>query len=156
MIPNLSARQEIWRGLLYGQRSMMLRLTAELKRDFGLNSAQFEALLTLAESPENSMPATQLSNKLLYSSGSGSHLIARLEELGHVRRDPSAGDARVVIVSLNESGEKLISAALEAHVASLAREFEPLIDDEQVPMLLDFSRRLANRESVASRPLGSA
>lgn len=152
MFPNLNDREEIWRGLLYGQRSMMLRLTAELKRDFGLSSAQFEALLTLLETPRNALPATVLSNKLLYSSGSGSHLIARLEELGHVSRTPSVDDARVVIVTLTGSGEKLISAATEAHLAALAREFDPLVKDENVSALLDFARRLAGYESVTSRP----
>src|SRR5699024_4079736 len=103
MLRQLNDRQEIWRGLLSGHRSMMLRLSAELKRDFGLNSAQFEALLTLVESPNNAMPATQLAQRLLYSSGSGSHLIARLEELGHVTRHRDAMDARMVVVALTES-----------------------------------------------------
>lgn len=152
MSQEFSAKQEVWRGLLYGQRSMMLRLSAELKRDFGLNPAQFEAMLSLAEAPQRALPATQLSSKMLYSSGSGSHLISRLEELGHVKRDRDAGDARVVVVALTDRGYELIAAAVEAHAASLHKEFSQLITDEELPVLLAFARRLATHEAVNSKP----
>ncbi|MGJ3404713.1 MarR family winged helix-turn-helix transcriptional regulator [Glutamicibacter sp. Je.9.36] len=152
MNTELNDRQEIWRGLLYGQRSMMLRLSVELKRDFGLNSAQFEALLYLWEAKANRLPATQLSNQLLYSSGSGSHLISRLEQLHLVRRDRDSQDARMVVVTLTEAGLDLISRARAAHIESLAKEFDPLIGDAEVQVLLDFARRLSRHESVASQP----
>ncbi|PJJ45710.1 DNA-binding MarR family transcriptional regulator [Glutamicibacter mysorens] len=155
MLSQLNERQEIWRGLLYGQRSMMLRLSAELKRDFGLSAAQFEGMLTLVESPDNSMPATQLAQRLLYSSGSGSHLIARLEEMGHVTRDRDPMDARVVVVALTESGLELINSALEVHTASLAREFDDLIDDGDLSVLLAFARKLAAKEGVISQPFSA-
>lgn len=48
-MPQLGPRMEIWRGLLRGQRSMLLRLAARLKREHDLTTAQFEALLSLED-----------------------------------------------------------------------------------------------------------
>lgn len=148
----LSDRQEIWRGLLLGQRAMLLRLGRELKRDFDLSIAQYEALLALLQSPGRSLPATKLAHELLYSSGSAANLVKRLEERGLVSRATGTADARTQRVSLTEAGADLIERATEAHVAALAVEFDPLIADEQVDPLLRFARGIAEHEGVRSAP----
>ncbi|MEV0008740.1 MarR family transcriptional regulator [Streptomyces sp. NPDC047973] len=152
MTAPLSPRQEIWRGLLLGQRSMLTTMAAELKREFGLSVPAFEALLSLWEAPERSMQATRLARTLLYSSGSASNLVTRLVEAGLVRREPGVEDARVIQVALTERGSELIERAVAVHLASIAREFEPLIDDADVQPLLAFTRRLAAHEDVVSAP----
>lgn len=148
----LTPRQEIWRGLLHGQRAMLLRLGSELKRDFGLTIAQYEALLAVHQAPGGRLPATQLARELQYSSGSGSNLFARLEHLGLLRREAGVADGRTQVVSLTPEGAERIERATEAHVAALAREFEPLISDAEAPVLLAFARRLAGHEGVRSAP----
>lgn len=148
----LTPKQEIWRGLLHGQRAMLLRLGRELKRDYGLTIPQYEALLAVQQAPGGQLSATELARELLYSSGSGSNLIARLEQLGYVRRDHGVADARTQLVSLTPAGETLITAATEAHVTALAAEFEPLIPDADTAQLLAFARRLAAHEGVRSAP----
>ncbi len=148
----LTERQEIWRGLLYGQRSLALRLTAELKSVFDLTAPQYEALLTLWEAPGNTLPANTLAKRLLYSSGSASHLISRLEERGLVRRRPDPADARVTVVGLTRTGLAKIEAATRHHLASIDREFAPLIEDADVAPLLDVTRRLAAHEGVRTTP----
>ncbi|MEB4614585.1 MarR family winged helix-turn-helix transcriptional regulator [Leucobacter sp. M11] len=148
----LTPRQEIWRGLLHGQRSMLLRLGADLKRDFDLSLAQYEALLALFQSPGRSLSATGLARELLYSSGSATHLMRRLSERGLVRRSVDAEDARTHRVHLTEAGADLIERATASHVAALAEQFEPLIADADVPALLGFARAIAAHEGVRSAP----
>lgn len=148
----LTPRQEIWRGLLHGQRAMLLRLGARLKRDFGLSIAQYEALLALLQTPGRSLPATKLARELLYSSGSSTNLVKRLEGRGLVRREVGVADARTQHVSLTDAGAELIVRATEQHVADLAVEFDPLIADGDVDPLLGFARRLADNEGVRSAP----
>ncbi|WP_022890065.1 MarR family winged helix-turn-helix transcriptional regulator [Agromyces italicus] len=152
MAERLTERQQIWRGLLQGQRAMLLRLGGELKRDFGLTIPQYEALLALYQSTGRALPATRLARELLYSSGSGSHLIARLSQRGYVHRSPGGEDARTQIVTLSEAGEDLIVRATEAHVAALRVEFDPLIADADVGVLLGFAHRLAEHEGVRPVP----
>ncbi|MFE9817927.1 MarR family transcriptional regulator [Streptomyces sp. NBC_00236] len=145
----LTPRQEIWRGLLLGQRSMLTGLAAELKNGYGLTVPAYEALLSLWEAPDHTLRTTQLAQSLLYSSGSASHLISRLTEAGLVNREASPDDARVIQVSLTERGADLIERATAAHLAGIAREFEPLIDDADVAPLLAFARRMVTHEGVA-------
>lgn len=135
-----------------GQRALHLRLGAELKRDFSLTLPQYEALLAVQQSPGGRLPATELARQLLYSSGSGSNLIARLEALGLVGRSVGAADARTQEVALTAAGDELITRATAAHLAALAAEFEPLVPEDEVGVLLGFARRLAAAEGVRSAP----
>ncbi|GAA4889399.1 MarR family transcriptional regulator [Tessaracoccus lubricantis] len=142
---------EVWRGLLRGQRSMLLRLAAHLKSGFDLTTAQYEALLTVYENG-GTVSAGELSRNLLYTSGSTTHLIARLEERGLLARDADPADARRVRVSLTDAGHHLIVEATEAHVADIEREFSPLVTGADQDALLRFARRLAEAEGVVSQP----
>lgn len=147
----LEPRLEIWRGLLRGQRAMMLRLVARLKNDFDLTTAQYEALLSLIEAG-GALTAAQLSQMLLYSSGSTTNLVARLEERGLVQRSRDAGDGRVVHIGLTDQGRRLIEAATEAHIADIRESFAPLIHDDEVDAVLSFTRRLSAAENITSQP----
>lgn len=147
----LEPRLEIWRGLLRGQRAMMLRLITRLKRDFDLTTAQYETLLSLHE-VGGSLTAAQLSQVLLYSSGSTTNLVVRLEERALVTRTRDAEDGRVVIIALTAEGEELIEAATTAHISDIREAFAPLIPDEDVAPVLAFARRLSAAENVTSQP----
>lgn len=151
----LTARQEIWRGVLYGQRSMLLRLVPELKVKHGLSVSCYEALLALWEAPDYTMTASELARSLLYTSGSASPLMARMADEGLVTRTVSRTDARVVHVGLTAAGRERVAAATDDHVVSLAREFDPLIRDDEVEVLLRFARRFAAHEHVVSAPYSS-
>lgn len=142
----MSERVRIWGELLFGQRAMMIRMADELKHDHGLTVPQFEALNALSKTKDHLLSASELGNALLYSSGSATNLIKRLEELGLVRREACATDARVVLVSLTEEGLARITAAAAAHRASIEREFGTLIEDEEIPVIRAFTRRLIRQE----------
>lgn len=154
-MPRLSPELEIWRGLLRGQRSMLLRLVATLKREADLTTAQYEALLSLREAG-GALGAADLSHLLLYSSGSTTHLVARLEERGLVVRTRGDVDARQLRIALTDVGVALIEKATAAHTADIEAQFAPLIHDEERDALLAFARRLAAAEGVTSQPADAA
>lgn len=147
----LPIEMEIWRGLLRGQRAMLNRVMAEMKRDFDLTTAQYEALLTVYE-VGGEVSVGDLSRALVYSSGSTTHLVSRLEERGLLERVTGVDDARRVTVVLTEPGERLIVAATRAHRDALQEAFVPLLVADEVDMLLRFTRRLAEAEGVTSQP----
>lgn len=155
MNEDTTAHQDLWHDLLFGQRSLLLALAANLKRDFGLTIAQFEALLTLREAPGGVLGSTELGRSLLYGSGSTSHLLARLEELGHVGRSVHPDDGRVIEVRLTVAGRVLIDGARAAHRHALEAHFAPLIEPGELETLLRFARRLAAAQGVASRSPGA-
>lgn len=147
-------RLAIWRGLLFGQRSLTLRLGATLRREFGLTIAQFEALTTLEEAPGGALPMSALAQRLLYSSGSASHLVDRLQERGLLARSIDPSDGRVIMVALTEEGAALVAGARAAHRQALLEEFAPLIAEHEVGPLLDFANRLAAQEGVVPPTAG--
>ncbi|MFF0726002.1 MarR family winged helix-turn-helix transcriptional regulator [Streptomyces sp. NPDC004134] len=143
-------RERIWRSMLYAQRSMWLRLTARLKKDFDLTAAEFEVLGVLREAPDHRMRATRLAAQMAYSSGSASNLFSRLVERGLVARAPYPEDARVVLIALTPDGLRLSRRAGAAHRQDLLEQFAPLVRPEEVAPLLEFTRRFEEAEGVVT------
>lgn len=134
--------QELWRVLLIGQRRLGEYFSMRIKQEYGLTSPQFEALLILHAAAPSGLTMSRLSRGLLYSSGSASNLVSRLEELGHVERNTPQGDARSIEVTLTESGAELIEAARGMHFADLDRVFAPLVGEQDRPVLESFFARM--------------
>jgi DNA-binding MarR family transcriptional regulator len=88
------------------------------------------------------MTMSRLSHSLLYSSGSATNLVARLEQLGYVTRTPDDTDHRVVEVRLTPTGVRLIEEARQLHFADLERIFAPLVSEEELPQLVALARRM--------------
>lgn len=68
----------------------------------------------------------ELSERLMVTSGTMTTRIDRLQERGFVTRDQAEHDRRGVVVSLTETGRKVIDDAIEPHLANLDRILEPL------------------------------
>lgn len=145
-------RGMIWHSLLFGQRSIMVRLTAELKREFGLTIAQFEALRALSHTPGEPVNASDLGRALLYSSGSTTNLLKQLERMGLVARTACPNDARVVLIGLTAQGTDTITRASAAHRAGIEQEFFPLLADAELDAVAGFSQRLAKHENLTALP----
>ncbi len=104
--------------------------------NFGLERCGFDVLATLrrAGRPYHLTP-TQLFQSLMLTSGAITNRIDRLEEAGFVERLLDPHDRRGVLVSLTQSGLKLIDRAVTAHM------------QEEEEMLAPFSTR--DREKIA-------
>ena len=139
--------QELWRLLLIGQRRLWEYFSARIKDEHGLSGAQFEALIVLQNVAPRGLTMSRLSRHLLYSSGSASHLVDRLVQLGYVQRSRTEADGRAVEVSLTPVGAELISSARAMHFADLERVFGPLVGEDELPGLIAFAKRMA-----AARP----
>ncbi|WP_449373189.1 MarR family winged helix-turn-helix transcriptional regulator [Arthrobacter psychrolactophilus] len=148
----IPAWMEVWRGMLFAQRSMLSELDKVQKRDFALTIPQFEALLTLWEAPGHRLRMSELSASLLYSSGSATKLLDRLVERNVVVRVSEPGDSRVVVIALTGPGEELIVAARAAHGEFLQQRFAALIDDDELAVMLRVTQRLADDRGVRSTP----
>lgn len=141
-----------WRGILFAQRSLLVELEKAQKRDFGLSIAQFEALMTLLEAPGHRLRMSELSARLLYSSGSATKLFDRLVERGLAAREPDGRDSRVVTAVLTEAGAELITAARAAHAQFLHSGFAERIAPDELEVLARVARRLAADRGVSAAP----
>ena len=95
----------------------------------GLTMSQLgvlEALLHLG-----SMCQTDLSAKLLKSSGNTTTVVDNLEKRGLVRRERDPRDRRFVTVSLTPRGRALIEGVFPRHAEAIVEAMAALGDDEQ-------------------------
>ena len=102
------------------------RVNAELAR-MGLTKAEYEILAVLRASgaPYRLRPS-DLTNRLLLSSGGTSNLLRRLTAADLVEREPDPADARSSWVQLTAHGIKVAEDAVRAAIAAQAALLRPV------------------------------
>jgi DNA-binding MarR family transcriptional regulator len=91
--------------------------------------------------PPYRLTPTDLSRRLLVSSGTLTNQIDQLEEAGLVARSPDPNDRRGVLVGLTAEGRRRVDAALVAHADDERRSLATLSADDQA-LLRDLLRKL--------------
>lgn len=99
-------------------------------REHGLGEGDFDVLASLRRSgPRYELPAGELAEHTMITTGGMSKRLDGLEKLGLVERRVDADDARVRRVALTARGRSVIDAAFTDHLANEARllaELPPL------------------------------
>lgn len=104
-------------------------------RDFNLNSASFDLLATLLRSgAPYALSPSELLAATMVTSGTMTNRIDQLEKVGLVCRKQSEQDKRCFLVELTDAGYRLISEAIEAHVATLHRLASYMTENEQADL----------------------
>lgn len=120
---------------------MSLRLDAviarELAADAGLSMADYDVLSSLEAADGRRVRLTALADRMLWSKGRLSRQIARMEQRGLVRREPTEDDARGANVTLTAAGLKAIETAAPGHVEAVRAHFIDLLSREQLRALGD-------------------
>ena len=94
------------------------REMARVSRSFGLKPGWLDVLSALRRiGPPYRMSASELARWVLLSSGGMTNRLDRIEEAEFVRRRPDPSDRRGVLVELTPRGQKVIDAAIDAHLA---------------------------------------
>ena len=97
-----------------------------------MSSAEYSALLQLAEAPGRRKRMSELAEGIILTRGGVTRLIDRLEADGLVERDQSSSDGRGTEAVLTEAGLGRLRAASKVHLRGVsANYFERLTDDEQ-------------------------
>jgi DNA-binding MarR family transcriptional regulator len=124
--------QHTWRSFLTAQRLLLDGIERQLQQDSNLPHTYYEILVRLSEIPDRTLRMSELATTSLSSRSRISHAVARLEEIGWVRRRQCEHDKRGQLAELTEEG----MAGLEA-----AGLFDAL-SAEQVAALRDISETL--------------
>lgn len=102
----------MWRQVVEVLVRVPAALEAQLQRDAGLTHMGYLVLMTLSERPDRRLAMSHLARRASASLSRLSHVVARLEEKGWVRRERDADDGRVQIAVLTDEGwDKVVSAA---------------------------------------------
>jgi DNA-binding MarR family transcriptional regulator len=127
--------QRAWRRL--GAVTMLLpaALESQLQRDAGLTHFGYWVLAMLSESPGRSRRMSELAAMAHGSQSRLSHLVARLEERGWVRRERVGEDGRGYAAVLTDAGWDKVVATAPGHVEEVRRLVFDALSPEQVNAL---------------------
>ena len=96
--------RRIWLGWVFTSRLLWEEIEHDLRRDSGLSFGHYEILVMLSERPDRTRRMSELADATQSSRSRLSHAVARLEELGWVRRETCPTDRRGQLAVLTDQG----------------------------------------------------
>jgi DNA-binding MarR family transcriptional regulator len=123
--------QETWRTFLAASQLLRESLERQLQRDAGMPQAYYMILVVLSETPGRAMTMSELAQLVRSSPSRLSHAVAKLEEIGWVRRCRHTRDGRTTLAALTDAGFAALEAAAPGHVEQVRSVlFDPLTADQ--------------------------
>jgi DNA-binding MarR family transcriptional regulator len=148
--------QRAWRKLVAVTTLLPAALECQLQRDADLTLFAYWVLAMLSEAPESSMPMSELADRSTSSPSRLSHVVAKLEQRGWVRRQQSPVDARVNVAVLTDAGWTKLAASAPPHVDTVRSLVYDALTETQVRQLEHICDslllRLDPRGQVSSPP----
>jgi DNA-binding MarR family transcriptional regulator len=145
-------QQQSWRRLVEVLVKVPAAIEAQLQRDAGLTHMGYMVLVYLSEDDDKRMAMSRLAKRCSASLSRLSHVVARLEAQGWVRRERDPEDGRVQIAVLTEKGYAKVVASAPGHVEAV----QQLIFDRLTPAQVRQLTKLADAllaEPVEVKPL---
>ncbi|MER7015490.1 MarR family winged helix-turn-helix transcriptional regulator [Saccharopolyspora sp. NPDC000359] len=113
------AEQCAWRKFAALMTVVPAKLDAQLQRDSGLTHFGYWVLAMLSEDPDRALRMSDLAARANASPSRVSHVVARLEQQGWVRRQRASSDGRGNVAELTDAGYDKVVAAAPGHVAQV-------------------------------------
>ena len=124
--PPLSAgdsRLAPWRAFLLAHARVSRRLDEELRADHDLSLAEYDTLLTIAQTPKRRIRMGQLAEVVILSKSGVTRLIDRLVSDGLVERGVCLADARGAEAVLTDRGLDRLRSASSTHLRGISEHF---------------------------------
>ncbi len=123
-----------WQALLRSHATLMRQLETDLEKETGLALADFDVLAQLALAG-GALRMTELADRALISRSGMTRRIARLVDVGLVRRTNADADARGVVVDLTDAGVSRMTEAAPVHARGIFDLFVARLDDQELAVL---------------------
>ena len=123
-----------WQALLRSHATLMRQLERDLAKKTGLALADFDVLAQLALAG-GALRMTQLADRALLSRSGMTRRVARLVDVGLVRRANADGDARGVVVALTDAGVARLIEAAPVHARGIFDLFVARLNDQELEVL---------------------
>ncbi|KUL27275.1 MarR family winged helix-turn-helix transcriptional regulator [Actinoplanes awajinensis] len=135
-------QQGAWRQLVEVLVKVPAALETQLQRDAGLTHVGYLVMMTLSEHPERRLPMSHLAKRACASLSRLSHVVARLEEKGWIRRERDQVDGRVQIAVLTDEGYTKVVATAPGHVETVQQLIFDRLSPAQVCQLTEVAEAL--------------
>lgn len=145
-------QQQMWRRFVEVLVKVPAALEAQLQRDAGLTHMGYIVLLTLSERPDRRLAMSRLAKNVSASLSRLSHVVARLEGQGWVRRERDPEDGRVQIAVLTEEGYAKVVRTAPGHAEAVQQLVFDRLSPAQVRQLAKVAEALLE-SPVEVRPL---
>ena len=147
-------QQHVWRQVVEVLVRVPAALETQLQRDSGLTHMGYLVLMSLSERPDRRMAMSKLARRACASLSRLSHVVARLEEKGWVRRERDAGDGRVQIAVLTDAGWDKVVASAPGHAEAVQQLIFDRLSAAQARQLAKVAGALRETPlEVRSQPL---
>ena len=139
------SEQDIWRSWLSASGRINSHLEEGL-REFGLNLAEYEILVTLSEAPDRRVRMSELAEQVRQSRSRLTHTVSRLEKKALLSRETCTADGRGVWATLMPTGYDLLVEVAPRHVADVRHILVDAVDTDDFAAL---GRAMASVLAVA-------
>ena len=145
-------QQQVWRRFIEVLVRVPAALEAQLQRDADLTHMGYVVLSTLSEQPGRRLAMSQLAKTANASLSRLSHVVARLEGQGWVRRERNPEDGRVQIAVLTDDGYQKVLQTAPGHAEAVQQLVFDRLTSTQVRQLAKVADALLE-SPVEVRPL---
>lgn len=141
----LTKEQQVhWRAWLTASKGLTDQLSRELQEQHGLTITDYEILVRLSESENNSIRMSDLATKTLLSRSRLSHQVDRMESAGLIERQICSDDRRGQLAVLTKVGIKALAVAAPDHVLGVRKYLVDLLSDEEYKALGSAAKKIAD------------
>ena len=130
-----------WIRLVRASRHVLGAVETDLKKAGFPPLGWYDVLLELRRA-ETPLRPLEIESRLLIAQHNVSRLIDRLEDAGHVERQPCEEDGRGQVIGLTQAGRDLLRKMWPAYRAAIQRHVGGKLTDEQAAKLARLLGRL--------------
>jgi DNA-binding MarR family transcriptional regulator len=120
-------------------------LDTQLQRDAGLSHFEYTVMVNLSNAAGHVLRMSQLAAQCHSSLSRLSHVVARLERRGWIRRDPCPDDGRATLATLTDDGFAKLASAAPGHVDAVREYVIDALDPEQLRQLTAIGETILGR-----------
>ena len=140
-------QQQAWRRFVEVLVKVPAALEGQLQRDAGMTHMGYLVLSTLSEREDRRLPMSRLAKKAYASLSRLSHVVARLEANGWVRRERDPEDGRVQIAVLTDEGLAKVVESAPGHAEAVQELVFDRLSPSQVRQLAKLCDGLLDPEA---------
>jgi DNA-binding MarR family transcriptional regulator len=127
--------RDAWLSLIGVIIRLPAAMDAQLQRDAGLSHFEYTVMVNLSNTDGHVLRMSQLAGLCHSSLSRLSHVVARLERRGWLRRDPCPDDGRATLATLTDDGFATLASAAPGHVDAVRAYVIDALDPEQLGQL---------------------
>ena len=128
--------------LLQSADEIRARLSGGFGAIHGVSVNEFLLLKQLERAAENKLPRVELAKRMHVSASTVTRMVAPMEKIGLVDREPGARDARMALVVLTPAGKTKLHEAEATFLRNAEQLFEDRWTDEERQTFAELLNRL--------------